>query len=402
MGVTIGLDIAKEFHWAVAVSTDTGEVLVSQRVNNDPDSIAGLVTIVQGLMREHGEVMVGIDIMGGIASLLTAMLLDAQLPLVHVPGLVVNRARHATRGGEHKSDPRDAKVIADQLRMRQDWRTVADEDPVVADIRMLISRRRELVTEQTRRLNRLRELLTTFFPGAEKVIDVTNLGDLHLLSRYVTPAQLRRAGTQRLTQYLRGLGVKTTYAERLVTNALTAARAQRIEVTGQSRLAEFAREFATEAIGVRRRISEIDAEIAKALDSHPDTTLIRSLPGMGATLTAEFIAAAGDLGRFPSPNALASAAGLAPVLQQSGKMHYLRRANAGSKRLKFIFTQSAFVAIQRDPASRAFYDRKRAEGKRRDQALIALARRRVNVLTAILRTRQPYQPGYPNQGTHAA
>jgi transposase len=118
---------------------------------------------------------------------------------------------------------------------------------------------------------------------------------------------------------------------------------------------------------------------------------VHSLPGMGATLTAEFLAVAGGITRFPTGDQLASAAGLAPVLQQSGKVHYLRRASGGDKTLKRIFYQSAFCALQRDPTSRAFYDRKRVEGKRHHQALIALARRRINVLHAILRTRQPYR-----------
>ncbi|MFI6958182.1 hypothetical protein ACIBJI_32520 [Nocardia sp. NPDC050408] len=47
--------------------------------------------------------------MGGIAGLATAMLLEAGHQLVHVPGPTVNRARHGTRGGEHKSDPRDTR-----------------------------------------------------------------------------------------------------------------------------------------------------------------------------------------------------------------------------------------------------------------------------------------------------
>jgi hypothetical protein len=54
--------------------------------------------------------------------------------------------------------------------------------------------------------------------------------------------------------------------------------------------------------------------------------------------------------------------------------------------------QSAFCALPTDPASRAFCDRKRTEGKRHHQALIALARRRINVLYARLRDRRPYQP----------
>jgi hypothetical protein len=59
--------------------------------------------------------------------------------------------------------------------------------------------------------------------------------------------------------------------------------------------------------------------------------------------------------------------------------------------LKRVFYQSAFCALRRDPASRAYYNRKRREGKTHHQAVIALARRRVNVLHAMLRRRQPYQ-----------
>lgn len=115
---------------------------------------------------------------------------------------------------------------------------------------------------------------------------------------------------------------------------------------------------------------------------------------MGATLT-EFLAEAGDLTRFPSLDALAAAAGLAPVLQQSGKTHgFLRRANGGAKKLKEVFYWSAFSALSADAASKTFYTRKRAEGKGHQQTLIALARRRVTLLHAMHRTRQPYQPGH--------
>jgi transposase len=114
---------------------------------------------------------------------------------------------------------------------------------------------------------------------------------------------------------------------------------------------------------------------------------------MGAVLAAEFIACVGDIGRFPSTDALASAAGLAPVLRQSGRSTASRRAFGGDKALRRVFFQSAFCAVMTgDPLSRAFYDRKRREGKHRTQALIALARRRVTVLWAMLRSRQTFDP----------
>ena len=70
----------------------------------------------------------------------------------------------------------------------------------------------------------------------------------------------------------------------------------------------------------------------------------------------------------------------------------LRRPLWGNRALKRVFFyQSAFCSLG-DPLSRAFYDRKRAEGKRHHQALIALARRRINVLWAMLDKRTPFDP----------
>ncbi|MFB7324738.1 transposase [Streptomyces sp. NPDC056190] len=155
------------------------------------------------------------------------------------------------------------------------------------------------------------------------------------------------------------------------------------------------RELAAELAAGKARLKTLDVEIEGLVASHPDGALIRSLPGMGATLTAEFIASVGNIRRFNSADALAAASGLAPVLTQSGKVRYSRSATGGDKALKRVFYQASFCSIQRDPTSRAYYDRKRAEGKRHHQALIALARRKVNVLYAMLRDRQPFQARPP-------
>lgn len=396
MPLSVGIDVAKLLHWVCVIDMSTGKQLVSHRVDNTPESIEALIVEINGLSAEHGAATVGIDVLGGIAGLLTAMLLDADLRVVHTPGLLVNRSRRATRGGERKSDPADAKVIADQVRLRagtDELRTVEALTEPDAVLRLLVGRRRELVTEQTRRLSRLRDLLTATHPGLERQVDVTTKTGLWLLTRYVTPAEIRDAGPDAITAHLTAAGgLRRTRVEALARVVVEAAQAQRVVVPGEATAARLVRELAQEALAVRERLGRLDLEIVEAIDDHPDGALIRSLPGMGVVLTAEFIAEAGGLHRFSAPDALASAAGLAPVLQQSGKMHYLRRSHAGNKALKRVFYQSAFCAIQCDALSKAFYRRKRAEGKRHHQALIALARRRVNVLHAMLRTRTEFSP----------
>ncbi|MBM0171314.1 IS110 family transposase [Altererythrobacter sp. C41] len=385
--ISAGIDIAKEVHWITAID-EAGTVLIDHELDNDPAAIAALVDELAAL---DGAVRVGFDVIGGIAGLAEAMLAASGCTLLHVPGLAVNRARQGTVGGENKSDPRDARTIADQVRTRYDLRVIEPAGEIDIELRLLVGRRRDLVQAQTQRIARMRDLLTGIFPALERALDLTTKGPLHLLTRYVTPAELRRAGAKRIGRHLQA----SRGGAAICAQALACARAQTIAVPGEAMTATLIRELAQEALATRTRLGEIDRDLKERLARHPDAALIQSLPGMGAILTAELIAEAGNLSRFRSPDALAAAAGIAPVLRQSGKTRFLRRPTGGNKGLKRVFYQAAFCSLA-SPDSRAFYDRKRREGKRHHQAVIALARRRVNVLWAMLQTHQPFQTGFKN------
>jgi transposase len=388
MRISVGIDIAKEVHWVTAVDSD-GVIRLDRKLPNTPTDIAALI---EELVSLGGAIRVGLDVVGGIAGLAEAMLAAAGLALVHVPGLAVNRARQGTVGGENKSDPRDARTIADQVRTRSDLRPIDPATELDLEIRLLVGRRRDLVDAQTQRLSRMHDLLVGIFPGLEACLDLKTKGPLHLLTRYVTPAELRTAGKKRLVRHLKAAGGLPN-VEALVDRALAAAVEQTIAVPAERMTARLIRELATEALASRVRLLDLDRELEALLERHPDAALIRSLPGMGVVLTAELIAEAGNLSRFRSADALAAAAGMAPVLRQSGRTRFLRRPSGGNKSLKRVFYQSAFCSLCHDD-SRTFYDRKRREGKRHHQAVIALARRRVNVLWAVLHSRTPFQTGF--------
>lgn len=385
MQISIGIDAAKEVHWATAVAQD-GRVLLNRKVLNTAEDIGGLAAELAAL---GGERLVGIDLLGGIATLLSAMLLAAGERLVHVPGLAVNRARQGGVGGQAKSDPKDARVIADQLRLRAaDFRPIASQDDALAELRLLVGRRGDLVVDQTRRVSRMRHLLNAIHPDLERALDLTNAGPLLLLTRYVTAAELRAARPKAVARFLRAKGIPAP--EALVEAARAAARAHPdLKLPAEAATADLVREMAEEALACRARLAAAERRLAELVRSHPDGDLVRSLPGMGVVLAAEFLAEAGDVSRFRSAAALASAAGLAPVLRQSGKSARLQRPGYANNRLKRVFYQSAFCSLA-DPLSRAFYDRKRREGKRHHQAVIALARRRIDVLWALLTSRKPF------------
>ena len=116
------------------------------------------------------------------------------------------------------------------------------------------------------------------------------------------------------------------------------------------------------------------------------------MPGIGIRTAARILLEVGDGSAFATPGHLAAYAGIAPVTRRSGSsIRGEHPARGGNKHLKRAFYLAAFAAL-RDPASRTYYDRKRSEGKTHTAALICLARRRCDVLFAMLRDKKPYQP----------
>jgi transposase len=215
-------------------------------------------------------------------------------------------------------------------------------------------------------------------------LDLNRKGPLILLVRYQSPAQLRRAGHKRVATYLRNRCVKGF--DSLAQKALSAAGSQSVTLPAEDVASGIVAELAGEILALKDRIGSIDEELGRRFFARPEARILTSLPGMGALLGTEFLVAVGDLRAFESADRLAAYAGLVPAAKDSGKrVGNNRRMRGGNKTLKRVFYQSAFASLRGSPESRAFYDRKRAEGKSHTQALIALARRRVNVLWAMLR-----------------
>jgi transposase len=374
-----GIDAGKEMHW-VHVLDVSGEKLLSRKVKNDEADLSALIDEVLSLAE---EVVWAIDQPGGGATLLLGLLWQREQRVLYVSGLTVDRSRD-TYPGESKTDARDAHVIADQARMRPGLQELTAGQEELAELEILLSRRRDLVTDQSRSVTRLRETLLSAFPALERALDLNRRGALTFISHYQRPAQIRRAGRKRLAAYLRNRSVQG--AEDIADKALEAARAQSVTLPAEEVAARIVAELAEEILSLKDRIESIDEELEQRFFALPEARVLASLPGMGPILGAEFLVAVGVLSAFASADQLAAYAGLVPAAHDSGKrVGNHRRMRGGNKVLKRVFYQSAFASLRSAPESRAFYDRKRREGKKHTQALIALARRRVNVLWAMLR-----------------
>ena len=385
-----GVDAGKSDHHCVVIDA-AGRRLLSQRVPNDEAELLELIRAVTTLAGGD-EVTWAIDLNHGGAALLIALLIAADQQLLYLPGRTVY---HASGGyhGEGKTDAKDAAVIADQARMRRDLQPLRPGDGIAVDLRILTARRADLVADRTRAINRLRAQLLEYFPALERAFDYSaSKAALILLTGYQTPDGLRRVGAARLETWLRKR--KARNASAVATAALDAANAQHSTVPGQQIAAAVVAHLAKEVMALDTEIAETETMIEDRFRRHRHAEIILSMPGFGVTLGAEFLAATGgNMAAFDSVDRLAGVSGLAPVPRDSGRITgNLKRPRRYDRRLLRTCYLAAQIAIRTDPASRTYYDRKRTEGKTHTQAVLALARRRLNVLWAMLRDHAVYQP----------
>ena len=389
-----GVDAGKSDHYCVVIDADSRRLL-SQRVTNDEAALLELITTVTTLA-DGGEVTWAIDLNAGGAALLITLLIAAEQRLLYIPGRTVYHASGSYRG-EGKTDAKDAAVIADQARMRRDLQPLRPCDDIAVELRILTSRRTDLVADRTRAINRLRAQLLEYFPALERAFDYSKShAALILLTGYQTPDGLRRVGAARLAAWLHKR--KARNASDIAAKAIEAANAQHTIVAGQQLAAAMVARLAKEVMGLDTEIGDTDAMIEERFRRHRHAEIILSMPGFGVTLGAEFLTATGgDINAFESVDRLAGVAGLAPVPRDSGRVSgNLKRPRRYNRRLLRACYLAALMSIRSDPASRTYYGRKRTEGKTHTQAVLALARRRLNVLWAMLRDHKLYQPTGPN------
>jgi transposase len=390
VNVWIGLDVGKEEHFA-EVLDDQGERIFARSVVNDEVALARLLDRAA----EHGIAGLVIDQPGSIAQLALAIARGREVPVAYVPGLVMRRAADLYPG-EAKTDRRDAFVIADTGRTRRKqvhWLD-AGSDELLERLRVLNGFDIDLAADQTRLSNRLRDSLTSISPALERALGARlhQAGVRDLLAKYPTLTALKAAGRGQISRVLK------TRSPRLalkLTDAVTSAlEAQSVTVPAETTIGRVIAELAAELDRVFCRRDALTSEIEEVFLAHPFGELLSTMPGIGPRTGSRILAEIGDGSRFANGDKLASYAGLAPVTRQSGKsLNGESQSRRGNHRLKNAMFLAAFASL-RSPDSKAFYDRKRAEGKRHNAAVICLARRRCNVILAMLSTQTPYRTGH--------
>ncbi|MTB71818.1 IS110 family transposase [Arsenicicoccus sp. MKL-02] len=384
--VYLGLDVGKDTHHATALDT-SGKRLHDKALPQDEARLRALYEQLSTV----GPVLVVVDQPASIGALPVAVARAAGVDVAYLPGLAMRRIADLHPGAA-KTDARDAFVIADAARtMPHTLRRVDMNDDALADLEVIVGFDDDLAGEVTRVTNRLHGLLTQIHPALERALGprLHHKAVLELLARFGGPEGLRTAGRRRLTSVAKPRAPRSY--ERIIDAIMAALDEQAVTVPG-TRAAELViPKLATQLAGLLEQRATVAAQVEEILDAHPLSQVLTSMPGVGVRTAARILLEVGDGTAFPTPGHLAAYAGLAPVTRRSGSsIRGEHPSRSGNKNLKRAFFLSAFAALH-DPTSRAYYDRKRAQGKKHNAALICLARRRCDVIYAMLRDGTLYQ-----------
>ena len=377
--VFIGVDVGKGEHHAVAVDR-TGKRLFDKALPNDELRLKALLIE----LKEHGALLLVVDQPATIGALPVTVARSQGVEVAYLPGLAMRRIADL-HAGEAKTDARDAAIIAEAARsMPHALRTLPRSDEALAQLMLLCGFDDDLAGQITQVSNRIRGLLTQIHPALERVLGpkLDHPAVLNLLQKYPSPQTLSAVSEKRLMAFLARLAPRL--AKTLAGEIHQALREQTVIVPGTQAAELVVPRLAEQLTTLRRQREELKNEVEQRVNAHPLAPVLMSMPGVGVRTAARLLT---DVTSRPFASAahLAAYAGLAPVTRRSGSSirgeHPSRRGNKVLKRALFL---SAFAAL-RDPVSRAYYDRKIQQGKRHNQALIALARRRCDVLFAMIR-----------------
>jgi transposase len=389
--VFVGIDWAEKDH-DVCIIDEQGTALAKGRVADGVEGIARFHGMVADHVEEPEEAIVGIETDRG---LVVGALLAAGYQVFAVNPLSVDRYRdrHSTSGA--KSDPGDAKVLADIVRTdRHNHRPVAGDSDLAEGIKLLARAHQGFVWERQRHVNRLRNALREFYPQALEafgtelassdavaVLSIASTPDLGRgLSRSKLASALRRAGRQRNVDSRAEQIQAALRSEQLAAHA-TVARAYGTITSS----------LVTLIAALSDPIADLERELEEAFEDHPDAKILRSLPGLGSVLGARVLAEFGDdRTRYLDARARKNYAGTSPITKASGTRRVVLARFARNERLYDACHLWAFSALTKSSGARAYYDLQRGRGKTHNQALRALANRLVGILHGCLRHRRLY------------
>jgi transposase len=370
-----GIDWGGTAHQLCLLNPD-GTRLLQRKISHN---LAGFADLDQVLQSQSRPVKVAIERAEGI---LVEHLLQLNVTVYCVSPKISARARERYRLADSKSDSFDAFVLADTLRHEHDhWRPLVPPSATLAELQALTRDRDRVILAQRACENRLRAIMDAYHPAPLHLFSTLDRDiSLTFITSYPTPEQAARIGPARMEAFCKrhhysGRTPPQVLVDRLRPHLLTAGPGT---VAGR---AFSARLFALHLDLLNDELRQYNKRIAELLNTHPDTAIFRSFPGIGPIVTATLISEMGeDRNRFTTASALLAETGLAPVTKASGRTRQVRFRYAANRHMRHAIDWWMLVATREDPWSKAVYDDHRRRGHSHYRALRGLGARWTRIL----------------------
>lgn len=397
--VYCGIDWADDHHDVALVDQD-GTLLASTRIDDDR---AGLEQLLD-LLAEHGDsqerpVPVAIETPRGL--LVAALRADGR-PVYAINPLAASRYRSRRSVSNAKSDPADARLLADILRTdREAHRPLPADSDLLGGLVVLTRAHQDAIWDRRRITNRLRAHLREYFTAALRGFEGKNRPGLdssaarRVLGAAPTPtaaAELTWPAVRALlATRARSHHALDTETDRLLA-LFTATTALRQPPVIEQAMGRYTLALIQQLDAICATVSDLARAIEDAFGQHPDAAIITSFPGLSTISGARMLAEIGDdRTRFASARSIKAYAGSAPITRSSGRSRAVLARTVKNQRLASAGYMWAFAALSNTEARR-HYDHRRARGERHTAALRNLFNKMLGSLYHCLQTTTPYDP----------
>ena len=386
-----GVDIAKMDHVIGAVDETGAEAARPMKFKNSEAGFERCIAWLESVAEGEDGVFVGMEATGHYWKACFAYLTAAGYRVCVVNPMQVHAMRKLKGMPGVKNDRVDSWLIAETLRQGDydETRLATDEVQALKQLtRYHQGLKQELAAVKTQAIC----VLDAYFPEyAGLFSDMFGAASLKVLSECPTPSEVARKRASSIAKMLS----EGSHGR------LGADRAARVKAAARSsvgiRLGEDAASFQIKTMVsqiefLNATIAKVEREVEGLLERiEPNITTI---PGVSITTGAQIVAEIGDVKRFKNAASIVKYAGLNSGVDESGKFSAegVPITKQGSPYLRRSLWLAANRARQFDPRLKAFYDKKRREGKPHRVAVTACARKLCHVVYAVMRDGEPYDP----------
>ena len=386
-----GVDIAKTDHVIGAVDEAGAEVAKPMGFRNTEAGFERCVAWLESVAESQEDVFVGMEATGHYWMACFAYLMAAGYRVCVVNPMQVHAMRRLKGLAGVKNDRVDARLVAETLRQGDYDETRLATDEVQA-LRRLTRYHQGLKQELAAVKTQAICVLDAYFPEyAGLFSDVFGAASLEVLAECPTPSEVGRRRASTIAKLL-SEGSRGRLGEEKAAQIKAAAKSSVGVRLGEDAASFQIRTQVSQIRFLNATIAKVEREVASLLAKvEPNITTI---PGVSTTTGAQIVAEIGDAGRFGGGASIVRYAGLDSGVSESGKFSArgVPITKHGSPYLRRALWLAANRARQYDPRLRAFYEKKRREGKPHRVAVTAVARKLCHVVYAVMRDGEPYDP----------